>query len=227
MSGKIALCLSGLGKSSMFSFPYIYESFIHSVPRGVDVYIHSYEFYRAISLYRPVKFKIDDLDVIDDLKSRVKLGDDVVIHGTANLTNILYMFNSITECFKLLDDEYDIIIRCRPDLLLQTDINFQGIITDLINGLYDIQIPGPHFNHTGLNDQLAIGNFESMKYYMGIFDNLEFLVNKYKLWHPETLLKNHIGESDYKIHQMMYDYSIVRGVDVKIDGFSKIKFLNL
>lgn len=224
---KIALCLSGLGKSSMVAFPYIYESFVHSVPHKVDVYIHSYEFYRAIPLYRPVKYKIQDLSVISELKERVKLNPDVVINIDSNFENNLYMFNSITECFKLLDDEYDIVVRCRPDLMLQTPINFESIINEIINGLYDIQIPSPQFNHKGINDQLAIGNWKGMKHYMSIMDNVEEVVNRRKVWHPETLLMLHLRTPDIRIHQMIYDYTIIKGVDIKIDWFSGIKFLNL
>ena len=39
---KIALCLSGEPRSSMFCFPYIYESFLDlGFEYEVDVYIHS------------------------------------------------------------------------------------------------------------------------------------------------------------------------------------------
>jgi hypothetical protein len=55
---KIALCLSGEPRSSMFCFPYIYESFINLGPQyEVDVYIvgRILELY----LYNPKSIKIE------------------------------------------------------------------------------------------------------------------------------------------------------------------------
>jgi hypothetical protein len=57
---KIALCLSGEPRSSMFCFPYIYESFINLGPQyEVDVYIHSWKNFRALPLYNPKSIKIE------------------------------------------------------------------------------------------------------------------------------------------------------------------------
>ena len=51
---KIALCLSGKPRSSMFCYPYIYDAFMNN-EHQVDVFIHSWNECRALDLYRPKK----------------------------------------------------------------------------------------------------------------------------------------------------------------------------
>ena len=51
---KIALCISGEPRSTMASFPYIYETFLLDNPiYQTDVYLHSLKGFRALPLYKP------------------------------------------------------------------------------------------------------------------------------------------------------------------------------
>ena len=57
---RIALCISGESRNAMYSFPYIYETFIRSNDIfETDVYIHTRSTYRALHLYEAKKYVID------------------------------------------------------------------------------------------------------------------------------------------------------------------------
>lgn len=56
---KIALCISGQFRNSMFCFPNIYRSFILNY--NTDVFIHSWEYSEELfDLYKPTKIILDN-----------------------------------------------------------------------------------------------------------------------------------------------------------------------
>jgi hypothetical protein len=154
-----------------------------------------------------------------------------------NNTNTLKMFYSIKKCFDLIEDEYDFVIRCRFDLIIQEKFILKNIIDKLINDNYDIYIPTHIFNYgsMGLNDQIAIGKFEKMKIYSNMYSNLNNVLNKSTLFRPENLLETYI--MDNKINVMTeprIDFKIVRSINPEFnrESFkdfqdSKNYFLNL
>ena len=66
MTGKkirVALCLSGEPRSSMASFPYIYEAFLKDNDTyDIDVYSHSWKGFRALDLYKPKNSQIESIN---------------------------------------------------------------------------------------------------------------------------------------------------------------------
>lgn len=206
---KIGLCLSGLIRNSYFCFPYIYESFLNQ-GLNVDVFIHTWNESPTINLYNPKNYQIENREnVLKLILPQLEL-DDIIIKG--NVSNNISMFYSIQKCFELVPDDYDIIIRCRFDLLLQNKINLKEIIQGILNQKYDIFIPGRIFNVGGLNDQLAIGSYSAMKKYSDCILYLSQLAYELEVWHPESFLELWLDSNDLKIEQDDYDYRIVRGV---------------
>ena len=126
---KVALCLSGEPRSSMFCFPYIFESFINLGSQyEVDVYIHSWKGFRALSLYKPKNFQIDNSidedkyfrNYVNTLTSQLQPSKLLLEYLKANkayttnsssLKNTILMFTSIQKSFNLIRDPYDIYIR--------------------------------------------------------------------------------------------------------------------
>ena len=110
---KVALCLSGEPRSSMFCFPYIYEAFLKPNPLfKTDTYIHSWKNFRALDLYNPKNYKIqntnDDFigDIINTLNFSPSLQEQLSYYNlhtksTNFLFNQIKMFYSIKECFNL------------------------------------------------------------------------------------------------------------------------------
>ena len=145
---KIALCISGKPRSSMFCYPYIYDAFMNN-EHQVDVFIHSWNECRALDLYRPKKLEINsDSETLNMLVPMLNL-NGVKIEG--NVHNNLLMYYSIKKCFDLIDSEYDIIIRARFDLLLQPKFDIESILNDLSNKKYDIYNPYYSSNYEDFN----------------------------------------------------------------------------
>jgi hypothetical protein len=208
---KIALCLSGLIRSSFFCFPYIYNSFLNN-QYDLDVFIHTWNNSPIIDLYKPKKIEIENQkQVLDYLIPQIKLNSNVKIEG--NIINNISMYHSIKRCSDLVDNSYDIIIRCRFDLLLQEKINLKVILNDILSKNYDIYIPNIEFNMGGYNDQLAVGSYNSMKIYSDCIFSISKIANQTGRWHPETFLKKYLDEFNMTIYQDDYDYRLVRRVN--------------
>lgn len=222
---KIALCISGKPRSSMFCYPYIYDAFMNN-EHQVDVFIHTWDECRVLDLYRPKQLEMNsDSEALDMLLPMLNL-NGVKIEG--NVQNNVLMYYSIKRCFDLIDAEYDVIIRARFDLLLQPKFDIESILTDLKNKKYDIYIPNEEFNMGGYNDQLAIGTPAAMEIYSNTFFNLNQFAHELGRWHPETFLGKQLKDNNINVYQTHWDYRLVR--NVKVDTHwpeNPYKFLNL
>jgi hypothetical protein len=208
---KIALCISGKPRSSMFCFPYIYDAFMNS-GYDVDVFIHTWNHCRAIDLYKPKKIEIEsDKDVLDAIMPQLNL-QGVLIEG--NVYHNVLMYYSIKKCFDLIDEDYDIVIRSRFDLLLQPKFNLSEIVDSLLKKDYDIYIPNEEFNMGGYNDQMAIGRYNSMKIYSDTFFNLNEFAYELGRWHPETFLGKQLDDNNINVYQNHFDYRLVKSSSV-------------
>jgi hypothetical protein len=206
---KIALCLSGLIRHSFFCFPYIYNSFLNSEYK-VDVFIHTWNESPTISLYNALKYKIEnETDVINQIRPQISL-EGIKIEG--NINNNIKMFYSIKKCFELVPDDYDVVIRCRFDLLLQDKINLKHWVDRILLNEFDLYIPNERFNMGGFNDQLAIGSYNGMKIYSDCILYLHNLSKVLNRWHPESFLGMYLNQYNLKIIQDNYEYRIVKDV---------------
>ena len=229
MSGKIkiALCLSGEPRSSMASFPYIYEAFLKdSEHYDIDVYIHSWKGFRALDLYKPKKYKIENINepifinnIINNLhsySSKISTLKSISNNFTPNVSlfkNSLLMLSSIQKCFNLIQGSYDIYIRCRYDLFFRSKFWLVPILTDIIKNKYDMFIPLRYAYksiHSNYNDQLSIGNYSSMNIYANLINNLNTLVNNTDEWNPEVWLKYWLDLNKVNISQHFVDYTLIR-----------------
>ena len=156
---KVALCLSGEPRSSMASFPYIYETFIkNNNLYETDVYTHSRSGFRALELYNPVNYIIDrgseegyflyylsnilpnfSQEVSNFVYSSVKN----ISYYSNNVKNSVLMFEGINKCFNQIQKPYDIYIRGRFDLFYPQPFNIDPIIANILNKKYDMIIPRP------------------------------------------------------------------------------------
>lgn len=223
---KIALCLSGEPRSSMFCFPYIYESFINLGPEyEVDIYIHTRKGFRALELYNPKKFLIDKVDenkLWDNYFNHLNTNFPEIIKSSLtnvnqnNIKNLYLMILGINKCFNLIDnpEEYDIIIRSRLDLIIRYKYFFHKIFYSILNNGYNLFIPSGSFNDSIDRiyiDQLAIGNPISMEYYSNLIHNLDLVLEKVRNFHPESWYYNYLNSNkNLKIYQDFIFYNLVR-----------------
>ena len=256
MTGKIkvALCLSGEPRSSMFCFPYIYESFIDLGPEyEVDVYIHTLKPYRAMLLYNArfydfesfnyrswAKYLNEKISLPEELKESLVFYDNYTSQ-TNFILNQIFMIDGIQKCFNLLPTQSppDIVIRCRPDIITDSKIDIHNIIHDIIKGDYDIFIPSKPITgnrvikerfYKEYNDQLAIGNYSSMFHYSNLLNNLNFLLNDTKEWRAEAWLKSQLDYYKIKVSSYYMPFHLIRKVDIVSNRGPKtydIKYLDL
>ena len=104
-----------------------------------------------------------------------------------NMKNMTSMFYNQFKCFEMIFNHnlhFDIIVKWR------TEINFSNMFT--FNETLEqrtVYIPND-FDWGGVNDQIAYGDFESMKLYSDLFKHL--LDYQHIQTHPETLLRHHL-----------------------------------
>jgi hypothetical protein len=222
---RIALCLSGEPRSSMFCFPYIYESLINLGPKyEVDVYIHSWKNFRALPLYNPKNYLIDWIseekyyeEVIFELINNQHLNSSnvnqelkYIIENTRNvgpLKNTLLMCLSMQQCFNLIKKPYDIYIRGRFDYYFPNKFNLYPLIKNIKSKKRDIILPeievynADHTKHlySLFDDKFAICNLEGAKYYFNIYDSIFKILPKETLLNPHILLKEYLNKSNLNI----------------------------
>ena len=197
MTGKkirVALCLSGEPRSSMASFPYIYEAFLKDNDTyDIDVYSHSWKGFRALDLYKPKNSQIESINepifinnIINNLNSlppqisTLKSISDSFTPNTSLFKNSLLMLSSIERCFNLIQEPYDVYIRCRYDIFFRSKFWLFPVLNDILNSKYDMFIPLRYAYKSipnNYNDQISIGNYSSMKLYASLIHNLNGLIN--------------------------------------------------
>lgn len=224
---KVALCISGEFRNSVFCFPTIYKNFILNY--DTDVFIHTWSSASdSINLYQPKKILIENReDVLKSEFAKINLSNNVKVNPYSNMNNNILMYYGIKKVIEMVDDSYDFIVRIRPDLYLNNKLHLDDIFSDLNNGKYDLQIPNRRQNHTGMNDQIAIGKFKEMKYYSRVSDNFNIIVNTTKYWHPESILDVFLKGLKFKINQLDYEYGLVRNVNVEFSPSTNINYKSI
>jgi hypothetical protein len=158
-----------------------------------------------IKIYKPISVNNDkisyDVDFGKYPNTKTHLSN---IHNmTCHFINKKRVFNLLENYINLTNTKYDIIIATRLDLFIDT----LTLDIPLPNTIY---IP-KNEDHTGINDRFAMGDFQTMKKYMNIYDNCVYLLeNKISVAHPENLTLYNIEY--YKLNIVRFDinYSIMR-----------------
>lgn len=221
---KIALLITGEPTSSFFCFPYIYNSFLNTEYK-VDTFIHSTKTSDHIELYNPVKYLIEPdnhQEIIDGVMSNLVFPEEFSIEGHID-RNIMQFYTNKTG-FDLIPNDYDIVIRCRPDIYFPQKINLEEIITNIIGGVYDVYCPDKLYNYGGYQDRIYIGKYEVIKKGFLILEELNYIMSTLKKWHIETFLKFQWDSISAKIYQEPLNHIIVR--DVNISSELPVNFIN-
>ena len=123
----------------------------------------------------------------------------------AKMKNMTSMFYNQFKCLEMISShsiKFDIVMKWR------TEINFGHLFqfNDILEPL-TIYIPS-NYDYGGVNDQIAYGNFESMKLYSDLF---KYLIDyKNVRTHPETLLKCHLKKY-VSIIRFNFNYKLLKG----------------
>lgn len=123
--------------------------------------------------------------------------------------HVLSMFYSINRAHQCMTEwtektgiKYDIMIRCRTDMLFWQ--------TPDISGANNILIP-ENDGYGGLNDQLAISdNWNHMNVYASCLDNIQTLFDAGTNFHPETILRDHLKMHNIPVRLIGQSYGLIR-----------------
>lgn len=153
---------------------------------------------------------------------------------TVPIENILSMYRKIELCDKLRleyeidnDFKYDLVIRCRPDIVFESPIP-SCEINDINNTVWV-----PNTKNKQINDHLAFSNGHNMKYYCSLYSKIDSyyddeapnppeVTDKGCCVHAETLLNYHLRKSILSIQETKTSYFIPHKKSDKIDKYQSI-----
>ena len=163
---KIALCFSGQVRSFEKGYEYYKRNLLDHY--DVDVYIHSWKFQdsnKLVDLYKPKDYLFED---------KLMGNYDLIYTNTPNAQKWPPRFTysalySMKEVSKLIDGQYDWVIKSRTDYALNTVIPF--------NELWNQRLYIPNCRMTPErdfgNDQFAFSSQEIMMKYMSTLDYVD------------------------------------------------------
>ena len=138
------------------------------------------------------------------------------------------MYYSLKECFNLIENPYDIYIRCRLDLMFESKLILNPIFIDLLNNQYDMFSLHSDYptKPKGIDDQVLICNSNSIKILSNYFNQIK--TNPYKFFETQTqthqgftaegFLKTYLEKFNIKIvSNPLSNYRLVRYSDVTTD----------
>ena len=240
---KVALCLSGEPRSTMASFPYIYETFLRTNSiYQTDVYIHSLKGFRSLKSYQPKNSLIEN-DTNISLQ-RLNISSEFTPHinelyppnnnpqftpYSDTLVNQYLMLQSINKCFNLIQEPYDIYVRSRYDIIYKSNFYIEHVLLDIINKKYDIFIPHQYPNFRikdEYNDQLAIGNLKSMTLYSNIINNISQLIKSTQSLNVQSWLKYYLDINNIKVNESYVDYRLIRQCNIRTNDETFNNFLD-
>lgn len=123
------------------------------------------------------------------------------------------MWTSIRRAFDLIDQDYDVIIKCRGDGRLDKDIDISSF--DLSKGLVYPSWPRNGWPGGKICDQFAFGLHKDMKFYVGMIDHMDEYIpvvcdyweDNVHDWASEHLLNHHLVT--HGVEQILGDFGHV------------------
>ena len=127
------------------------------------------------------RYKLAKLQIIDP--PGYELPPHVLQHPPAQPENIRWwyerrigMWRSLALAHTLIEGEYDAVVRFRPDGMLTSNLDLSSL--DLERDQLVIPKNGCGYPNWPINDQFAIGTYNSTKIYQGIVDNFNSIVTE-------------------------------------------------
>lgn len=196
--------------------------FKHSLVPNFWKNINYEKSYERLSNFLPTTHNLAKLELLDQtqfqLDWEVKLTDKNVRPNSCWL-----MFQGLKQVNNLLPDatnEYDLVIRTRPDLSIDREINLYEIYEFLKKSPKTVIMPKNFwFGHGPIaNDIFAIATPEVMKIYCDVVSSIPKFQAEGKIFHPETMLAMHL--ENHGIHLKRHDFEAeLRYINATEDRF--------
>jgi uridine kinase len=203
---KVAFLITGIPRQ----FSKNLKLYIDSLSKLIECHIYLYfpkeqcdENY-GNDLFNPETF----ISILNDTKYKLILLDTLVPTLPDTLTrkqkNSVIQWYRINKCFSYIPDEYDVIVRIRPDLkILINETHFIDTITNSIDG--NIYIPsGFDTDKDHLNDQIAYGSYAIMKEYCSLFSTISYVTD----YSSEAYLYKYLNSKSINIIRPSIPYKL-------------------
>ena len=133
--------------------------------------------------------------------------------------NMVSHFYNSFKCFQLIEEyqkennfTYDIIIKFRADIISSEELNLEKNVEP--NNIF---IPSG-WDHCGINDQVAYGDYNTMKLYCDVYNRIENMCNNGCDFHPETLILRLLINNNIRINRFNYNYNLNSKRDQRIEN---------
>lgn len=113
-------------------------------------------------------------------------------------------FEMMAEYSKRNRVQFDVVVKYRSDIASTSRLPLE------MNAGYEkntIYIPRD-YDFGGINDQIAYGSPEAMRKYCACVDNIVTICSRGVIFHPETLLANHLKTNFAVIQRFNFDYKL-------------------
>ena len=204
-SNNIAVCLVGRirgyenNKSSFESFTSELQKkfdnvyFFVSLNSSRDQYHKDFETYINNLTHRKCQFRYENFN----------LGhlENTTYNTMRNMTSMFYNQFKCMEMIYNHNLHFNIVVKWRTEISFREMFQFENTLEK-----QTVYIPSD-FDWGGINDQIAYGDFESMKLYSDLFKHLLDYIHIRA--HPETLLQHHLNKY-VKIERFRFPYHLQR-----------------
>lgn len=115
------------------------------------------------------------------------LSQEEVNLSNRRITHLYSMWYKALKCFEMLESystDYDLIIKCRPDIRLYDSFNLDDIDMECINWPW-YNLRQQHYSEP--HDYYAVGNFENMKIYNNLYNHMEEMESILNIENPVNI----------------------------------------
>jgi uridine kinase len=208
---KIAILIAGYLRTFQDHIPYFIDNIIQNY--DVDIYIHktgdeNKDKYNNKVNWNDIKKKIKPKFILETKDLFFNVNNK--INNLMNQFYKFYMLNNIkNSVIEETNINYDIVIKWRPDILLNQHINFEDMEKNIVYIPSDSKIDINKLNNKQdkyICDIIAYGDNNSMNNYFNFYKSLNKLIEKYGSC-QENLLYHYMNNFNYK--EVNIDYSVI------------------
>ena len=210
---KVAICISGHVRSLDKCIQNIRENIFYPIKSefDTDIFLSTWSTDKDLSFLNEDSVTIEVEPTIDfrmNSKNYLKYPNLCCQTTCDNATSMWY---KVKKSFDMTNDEHQIIVRIRPDVIYDTKIDLSQIIDSYSNdNIYMSNSPGRYLEVTkGMLDPFIFGNRKVMSNLMNTYNNIEEYVKDDNIVHCiEGFLYENTKNN--KLERIDFKYSILR-----------------
>ena len=208
---KIAILISGYLRTFQNNINHFKFNLLQN--HDIDIYIHKTtneenDKYNNKSDWSKIKSLINPKIILET--NDLHFNNNCKINNVINQFYKFYILNKVKNNIEKEENiVYDIVIKWRPDILLNNKIDFKNIEKNTVYIPHDSKMDISKLknkNDKYLCDIIAYGDNNSMNYYFNFYKKINFLIKKYG-YCSETLLYHYLKNITYK--KINIDYSVI------------------